>query len=70
MKKPKIEFAEGCFDHLLDDGMTQEEIDELVEHITELANAGKLFEDAQELSPEELEQVTYIMERQVRNTRQ
>ena len=41
--KMKIVFAEGCFD---DFEGTQEELDELVAHIQELAESGELFERA------------------------
>jgi len=37
----KLVFAEGCFDDF--DG-TQEELDELIAHITELAKSGELLE--------------------------
>lgn len=39
--KMKIVFAEGCFDDF--DG-TQEELDELIAHITNLAKSGELLE--------------------------
>ena len=40
-KPMKIVFAEGCFD---DFEGTQEELDELVAHIQQLAESGELFE--------------------------
>ena len=42
-KPMKIVFAQGCFD---DFEGTQEELDELVAHITALAESGELFEKA------------------------
>ncbi len=61
-KKPvEIVFAPGCFDHF--EG-SQEELDDLVKQITEMAKTGELFERsnpvdietlADELSDEELE---------------
>jgi hypothetical protein len=50
MKKVKIEFAPGCFDHL---DMTQEEIDELVKEIQEQADNGTLFENATEIEEDD-----------------
>jgi hypothetical protein len=42
-KPLKVVFMEGCFDNF--DG-TQEELDELVAHITELAASGKILEQS------------------------
>jgi len=42
--KMKVVFAEGCFDDF--DG-TQEELDELIAHITSLAESGELLENSQ-----------------------
>ncbi len=57
-KTPKVEFAPGCFDQF--DG-TQEELDELVAKIQEMAESGELVENAvlledciDDLSEEEL----------------
>ncbi len=56
--KMKIVFAEGCFDDF--DG-TQEELDELIAHLTELAENGELLErsipvdDLEEIDDEVLE---------------
>lgn len=44
--KLKIVFAPGCFDDF--DG-TQEELNELVAHLTELAESGELLENSIEL---------------------
>ena len=61
-KKPiEVVFAPGCFDHF--DG-TQEELDELIAEIHQMASNGKLFENSRavdiealmdDLSPEEVE---------------
>lgn len=51
--KIKVVFAEGCFDDF--DG-TQEELDELIAHIMEMAESGELLENSVEIgSIEELE---------------
>lgn len=50
-KKPKVEFAPGCFDSW--DG-TQEELDELIQHITTLAESGQLDEHSQPVTEESL----------------
>jgi len=60
-KKMKIEFAPGCFDQF--DG-TQEELDELIAKIQEMADSGELVENAisledalDEMTDEELEEI-------------
>jgi hypothetical protein len=54
-KKPfKVEFAPGCFDNF--DG-TQEELDELIAQITEMATNGELVEQGQLLSEEDWEEL-------------
>ena len=58
-KKIEIVFAEGCFDNF--DG-TQEELDEMIAHIRELVDTGKLEEEAILLSEEEAEVVLQNME--------
>jgi len=64
-KKIEIVFAEGCFDNF--DG-TQEELDEMIAHIRELVDTGKLEEEAVRLSPEEEQEVLEIMNK--KETRQ
>ena len=64
-KKIEIVFAEGCFDNF--DG-TQEELDEMIAHIRELVDTGKLEEEAILLSEEEAEVVLQNMEN--KDTRQ
>ena len=59
-KPMKIVFTEGCFD---DFEGTQEELDELVAHIQQLAASGELFEksmpvdDLEEIEDEVLEEI-------------
>jgi hypothetical protein len=48
---PKIEFAPGCFDNF--DG-TQEEMDQIIAHITQLAESGQL---AQQSEPVDVDQL-------------
>lgn len=50
-KKLKVEFAPGCFDSW--DG-TQEELDELIQQITALAESGELNENSQPVTDESL----------------
>ena len=52
-KPMKIVFAEGCFD---DFEGTQEELDELVAHIQELAESGELLEKS---TPVDLDELGY-----------
>ena len=52
-KKPiKIEFAPGAFDNF--DG-TQEELDELMAEITQLAESGELFERSNPINIDDLD---------------
>ncbi len=51
-KKPEIIFAPGCFDTL--DG-TQEELQELIASIHQMAEDGTLFENSRPVSDEEAE---------------
>jgi hypothetical protein len=52
MDKIKIEFAPGCFDEF--DG-TQEELDQLVAEIAAMVESGELFEQMNELTEEDIE---------------
>lgn len=53
--KIKIVFTEGCFDNF--EG-TQEELDELIAHITAMAESGELLENSVALSDiEDLEEL-------------
>lgn len=62
-KKPKIEFAPGCFDHL--DDITQEELDELMVSLQEALDNGTLFEDSEELTDEEFDQLPDEVKKQI-----
>ena len=59
-KKPEIVFAPGCFDNF--DG-TQEELQELLAEIHQMAENGTLMENSRQLTPEEEERI-YEMLRQ------
>jgi hypothetical protein len=50
-KKIEIVFAPGCFDQF--DG-TQEELDELIQQIKDMAESGELFEQSQPVDIEDL----------------
>jgi hypothetical protein len=59
-KKPlEVVFAPGCFDNF--EG-TQEELDELIQQIKEMAISGKLFEDAVPVDIEDLLEETDPLE--------
>jgi len=52
-KKPiEIVFAPGCFDHF--EG-TQEELDELIQQIKDLANSGELLEKGTSVTMDDLD---------------
>jgi hypothetical protein len=51
-KKPKIVFEPGCFDHL---DVSQEELDEIVTMLTELAESGELEANSRVLTDEDIE---------------
>lgn len=55
----KIVFAEGCFD---DFEGTQEELDELVAHIQQLAESGELFEKAKPVEGDLAEQLDGLID--------
>ncbi len=50
-KELKMVFAPGCFDNF--EG-TQEELDELIEHIQEIIVSGEIFENSRAIDLEEL----------------
>lgn len=54
MTKIKIEFAEGCFD---DFEGTQEELQEMIDLINQMAESGELLENFEPISEEEEEEV-------------
>ena len=67
----KIEFEEGCFDNLEDD-LTQEEMEALVQGIHQLLETGEIFENAvpvEDLPEDEQEAIARMFERKVKRTR-
>ena len=67
----KIEFEEGCFDNLEDD-MTQEEMEALIQGIHQLLETGEIFENAipvEDLPEEEQEEIARMFERKAKRTR-
>ena len=57
-KKLKLEFAEGCFDNF--EG-TQEELQELIAHIRQMAEDGTIMENSQPVDPENEEFINSIL---------
>jgi hypothetical protein len=55
MQEMQLEFAPGCFD---DFEGTQEELDELVEHIKQAFCSGKFAEESRPLTDEEFESLS------------
>lgn len=53
-KEMELVFQEGCFDSLLEDGLSLEEIEELKRETIEMFKSGKAFEGATPVSEEEL----------------
>lgn len=56
-KKLKLEFAEGCFDGF--EG-TQEELQELIAHIRQMAEDGTIFDNAEPIDPNDEEFIKAI----------
>lgn len=52
--KLKLEFAPGCFDNF--EG-TQEELQELIAHLHQLVDSGKILEDSVPVDPDEEEAI-------------
>ncbi len=53
-KKPTIVFAPGCFDSF--EG-TQEELDEMLAEIQRMVDSGEIFEQSQQLTEEEFDEL-------------
>ena len=53
-KKPELIFAPGCFDNF--EG-TQEELQELIAHLHQLVDSGKILEDSVPVDPDEEEAI-------------
>ena len=66
-KKPEVIFMPGCFD---DFEGTQEELQELIAHIHQMANDGTLFEESEPLTAEEEEAVRKMLARKQKEKRQ
>lgn len=56
-KEIKIEFAEGCFDNF--DG-TQEELQEMIAQIRQMANDGTLEQNSTPVDPEDEEFIKFM----------
>ena len=54
-KKFKIVFEPGCFDHL---DVTQEQLDDIMSMLSELAESGELESASRELTDEDIEQMS------------
>lgn len=72
-KKPpmQIEFEEGCFDEL-EDELTQEELDALIEGIFQLAETGEIISEStplDELPEDEQAEIIDMLERKNKRTR-
>ena len=65
--KPKIVFAPGCFDNF--DG-TQEELQDLLAQIHQMAENGTLFENSTPVDPEEEERVYEMLRQKEKEQRQ
>lgn len=63
----KLIFSEGCFDNF--EG-TPEELAELVAEINRLHESGELEENSRPLTPEEEEEILFMIENQKHNRRQ
>lgn len=66
-KPMKIEFAPGCFD---DFNGTQEELNALMVHLTELVSSGKLMLESEPLTDEEALELEEHLLKKRDNTRQ
>ena len=62
-KKPEIVFAPGCFDNF--DG-TQEELQELIASIHQMAEDGTLFENSEPVDDDEVEEIMQRMNKEKR----
>ena len=72
-KKKTVEFEEGWADELMEDmGMTQEDIDNLMEGIIQLVTTGEILEDAvrvEDLPEDEQQEIIEMLERKEKRTR-
>jgi|Laugresu1bdmlbdd_1035124.scaffolds.fasta_scaffold11638_2 hypothetical protein len=63
----KLVFSEGCFDNF--EG-TPEELAELLAEINRLHESGELIDNSRPLTPEEEEELLFMIENQKHNQRQ
>jgi hypothetical protein len=72
-KKKTVEFEEGWADELMEEmDLTQEDIDALVDGITQLVETGEIFENAQcveDLPEDEQAEIIDMLERKQKRTR-
>lgn len=71
-KKIKIEFEEGWADEALEDGMTQEEFEALIQGIHQLVETGEIFENStpvEDLPLEERLEIEAMFERKANRKR-
>lgn len=66
-KPPEIVFAPGCFDNF--EG-TQEELQEFIAHLHQMANDGTLFEESVQLTDEEEDAVWKMLAAKAKESRQ
>ena len=66
-KELKVEFAPGCFD---DFEGTQEELQDLIAHIRQMASDGTIFDDSVQLTSEEEEAVWKMLADKQKEKRQ
>ena len=67
----KVTFEEGCFDEL-EDELTQEEMEKLIQGIFELAETGEIFDNStplEELPEDEQVEIIDMLERKSKRTR-
>lgn len=57
-KEMELVFQEGCFDSLIEAGVSLEEIEELKRETIEMFKSGQAFENATPVSEEDMEELT------------
>jgi len=53
-----VVFMDGCFDGMLEDGVTPEELESIRQEILHAIQSGKFFEESEPVEDEEWEQIT------------
>lgn len=56
-KEMEVAFMDGCFDGLLEDGITEEELEKIKLEILEEFSSGRAFEEGTLIEDEEWEQI-------------